>query len=66
MKYLATQDGIQEGPEKKPFKAIFCRHKNQITGKACSSKGLSRISGEDIYRVCRDCGKVLDEAHFNY
>lgn len=64
--YLRTPEGIRQTPEKKPIKALFCRHKNRIKGESCSRRGLTRISGEDIYEVCEDCGKILSESHFNY
>lgn len=48
--YLATDyAGIVEVPEKKPFKALFCKHRNVIHGEACSKNGMRRISGCDIY-----------------
>ena len=37
-----------------------------IEGEACSKNGMRRISGQDIYRVCADCGTVLDEQHLDY
>lgn len=64
--YLLTSDGIKEIPKKKTFKALFCKHLDQICGQSCSSSGLVRISGEDIYKVCRDCGKILSEQHTQY
>ena len=52
--YLLTKDGIQETPKKKTLKAFFCKHQNRMRGQSCSSSGLVRISGEDLYEVCRD------------
>ncbi len=64
--YLLTKDGIQETPKKKTLKAFFCKHQNRMRGQSCSSSGLVRISGEDLYEVCRDCGKILSERHTQY
>ena len=64
--YLATKDGISETPRLRPIKALFCKHRHIIAGKACSKNGLRRISGLDVYVVCIDCGKVLLENHTNY
>ena len=52
--YLATEKGILEVPQKKPFKALFCRHRSIVVG------------GRDSYAVCMDCGKILDEQHLDY
>ena len=65
--YLMTDgSGIVEIPKKKPIRALFCKHRNVIYGEACSKNGMHRISGCDIYRVCEDCGKILDEQHTDY
>ena len=63
--YLLTSDGIKEIPKKKTFKALFCKHLNQVCGQSCSS-GLVRISGEDLYKAYQDCGKILGERHTQY
>ena len=64
--YLATEKGILEVPQKKPFKALFCRHRSIVIGDSCSKNGMRRISGRDSYAVCMDCGKILDEQHLDY
>ena len=65
--YLMTDyDGIVEVPEKKRLKDLFCKHRNVVQGEACSKNGMRRISGDDIYQVCADCGTILDEQHIDY
>lgn len=64
--YLMTDYGIAETPKKRPFKALFCKHRNVIHGEACSKNGMRRISGHDFYRVCADCGTALSEQHLDY
>jgi hypothetical protein len=65
--YLATEkDGIVEVPEKKRLKALFCKHRNVVSGEQCSKNGMRRISGQDTYVVCADCGTILGEWHINY
>jgi hypothetical protein len=64
--FLLTSEGIQEMPKKKAFKALFCKHLDRVSGRSCSSIGLVRISGEDLYEVCRNCGKILGERHTQY
>ena len=65
--YLATDYcGIVETPKKRPVKALFCKHRNVIHGEACSKNGMRRISGQDTYVVCADCGTILGEWHINY
>ena len=65
--YLATDYcGSVETQKKRPVKALFCKHRNVIHGEACSKNGMRRISGNDIYRVCADCGTVLSEQHTDY
>ncbi len=65
--YLMTDyDGIVEAPKLKKVKALFCKHRHVIEGERCSKNGMHRISGCDIYQVCADCGKVLDERHMDY
>lgn len=43
---------------------LFCRHKNSewFTKKA----KFYTISGEQQYKVCKDCGKVIDEFYMTY
>ena len=57
---------IQPVPKLKKVKAIFCRHAITIKGESCSEIGLRRISGEDIYECCLECGKILKEQHYEY
>lgn len=64
--YLLTSKGIREAPKKRRIKALFCKHQNRMRGEHCSNIGLVRISGRDEYEVCEDCGKILDEKHFDY
>lgn len=59
-------NGIIEVPKTSGIKKLFCNHNNKISGLSCSSTGLLRISGEDQYIVCADCGKILDEFHTTY
>ena len=67
MKYLFTNNlGVVPMPRRRPIKGIFCRHKNQVSGEACSASGMVRISGTDRYKVCADCGKILAEYHKDY
>lgn len=61
--YIATEEKIVKVPKKRRIRSLFCEHKNQIRGSSCSSSGMQRISGDDIYRVCMDCGKILSEIH---
>lgn len=63
---LLTDNGIKTVPEKQLIKSLFCKHKNVISGESCSKNGLVRISGSDIYTVCQDCGKILNESHYDY
>lgn len=64
--YLMTKNWILPFPKTKPIKSVFCGHKDQITGLLCSEIGLMRISGADKFKVCNDCGKVLEEHHTQY
>lgn len=64
--YLSNRQGITEVPKRKRFRSLFCKHNKTICGISCSSMGLQRISGEDYYQACLDCGKILDERHTNY
>lgn len=43
---------------------FFCKHKNNGWYKKNST--FSIISGEQSYKVCRDCGKILDEQFIRY
>lgn len=59
--YLATEEyGIWKVPEKKPLTALFCKHQNVVCGEHCSKSGMRRISGANYYKVCADCGTILD------
>lgn len=64
--FLLSEAGVIRVPRRRPIKGIFCRHKNQVSGEACSASGMVRISGIDRYKVCTDCGKVLAEYHKDY
>lgn len=57
---------IRAVPKYKPLKALFCKHDFTISGASCSEHGLRRISGEDTYTCCLDCGKILEENHSFY
>ena len=41
------------------LKQLFCRHKNKVWMKKKST--FQCLSGDEIFLVCRDCGKILDE-----
>lgn len=41
------------------LKQLFCRHKNKLWMKKKST--FQCLSGDEIFIVCRDCGKILDE-----
>ncbi|WP_324279294.1 hypothetical protein [Fusobacterium polymorphum] len=41
------------------LKQLFCRHKNKLWMKKKST--FQCLSGDEIFLVCRDCGKILDE-----
>nr|DAF46196.1 MAG TPA: DNA-directed RNA polymerase II subunit [Caudovirales sp. ctaix4] len=45
---------------------MFCRHKNLITGRSCSKSGMVRMSGDDVYTVCMDCGTIIREIHTEF
>lgn len=67
MRYLFTNNlGVVPMPCRRIIKGMFCRHKDQVSGEACSKNGLCRISGTDRYKVCVDCGKILAEYHKDY
>lgn len=67
MMYLMTEEqGIWKVPEKKPYTALFCKHRNVVHGKCCSKKGMLRISGVNHYAVCADCGTILNAEHIDY
>lgn len=61
--YLMNEDGIHEVPKRKKFLGLFCSHEKSISGLSCSKSGMQRISGNDYYRYCKKCGKLLDERH---
>lgn len=63
---LVSGAGIIRMPRRRIIKGLFCQHKNQVSGEACSEHGLTRISGMDRYKVCADCGKILAEYHKDY
>lgn len=64
--HLRTKEkGIIEIKSKGFFTQLFCKHE-PIVGEHCSSIGLTRISGEDIYKVCEKCGKILGSKHTVY
>lgn len=64
--FLDTKEGIVPAPKSKRIKSILCRHRNTVSGVSCSPSGLRRISGEDWYSVCENCGKVVAEYHSTY
>ena len=63
---LLTKRGIVEVKKKPLMSRLLCRHGSIITGIECSPHGLVRISGQDVYTLCRDCGKVINEDHIDY
>lgn len=65
MHLLVKGKGIIEIKSKGMFAKLFCKHKS-ITGEECSSTGLTRISGIDIYEVCEKCGKIISSQHTTY
>lgn len=66
MNLMCQGKGIIEVKESSFVKKMFCKHSSTVTGVSCSSIGLQRISGEDRYTVCEDCGKILKESHTQY
>ena len=40
------------------LKQLFCRHKNKGWMKKKST--FQCLSGDEIFLVCKDCGKILD------
>lgn len=65
--YLACKHQGIIGIEQRPrIQQLLCRHKRTIEGYHCSAHGLQRISGTDIYTVCIDCGKIVNEEHTYY
>ena len=66
MNLLCYGKGIVKVKETSFVKKLFCKHINIMSGLSCSSIGLLRISGEDKYTVCEDCGKILAESHTQY
>ena len=40
------------------LKQLFCRHKNKLWMKKKST--FQCLSGDEIFLVCKDCGKILD------
>jgi hypothetical protein len=65
MHLLVKGRGIVEIKQKGLFAKLFCNH-SPIVGEQCSSIGLTRISGMDIYKVCDKCGKILSSQHTTY
>jgi hypothetical protein len=65
MHLIVKDRGIIEIKSKGFFAKLFCKHV-PITGEHCSSIGLTRISGRDIYTVCEKCGKVINSEHTTY
>lgn len=66
MYLLCSGKGIVKVKETSFINKLFCKHRNIVAGLNCSSIGLIRISGEDKYTVCEDCGKILKESHTSY
>lgn len=59
------KNGVKEINEKTFIGKLFCKHKF-IEGEKCSPIGMTRISGQDIIKVCVNCGKVIDSYSINY
>lgn len=64
--FLRTENGIVPWPKVRKIRKLFCNHRNVIHGEKCSKSGLTRISGSDIYGVCKDCGHIVSEKHTKY
>lgn len=66
MNFLQTKDGIIEFPKRKIIQGVFCHHEETLIGIGCSENGLQRISGDDYYKICKKCGKIVAEQHTQY
>ena len=64
--FLRTENGIIPWPKVRKIRKLFCKHNNVIHGEKCSKSGLMRISGSEIYGVCKDCGHIMYEHHTRY
>ena len=64
--HLLTERGIVEVKKKPLISRLLCQHESIITGIHCSSHGLVRINGQDMYTLCRNCGKTINEDHVDY
>lgn len=40
------------------LKQLFCRHKN--VGYYQKNSIFHALNGERVYRICEDCGKIID------
>lgn len=40
------------------LKQLFCKHKN--TGYFTKNSKYHHLQGERVYRICKDCGKIID------
>lgn len=58
-------NGITEINEKGFLKKLLCKH-TFVEGELCSPNGMVRISGKDLIKVCRKCGKVAYKKSINY
>lgn len=63
---LVSGAGIIRMPRRRIIKGLFCQHKNQVSGVACSEHGAILIPVLYRYKVCVDCGKILAEYHKDY
>ena len=62
--YLACKHLGIIGVERRPrIRQLFCRHKRTVVGDHCSAHGLR---GADIYTVCMDCGKIINEQNIDW
>lgn len=58
-------NGVKRIKEKSFIGQLFCKH-DFIEGEKCSPSGMTRISGQDIIKVCINCGKVKKSYSINY
>ena len=50
--------------KKNKFMQLFCRHKN--IGSFTDQSTLQSISGETVYHICKDCGKMKGKQFLRY
>ena len=58
-------NGVKEIKEKSFINKLFCKH-DFIEGEKCSPIGMTRISGQDIIKVCAKCGKIIGSYSIEY